>query len=100
MVTARLGGYGGGWTCAVRPGGGCEPGAGRAGRQRVGRQREGGRRQWKGQWRGPAATPFSGALDVPETGPAGAGGDKRTPRHAAPPHDWHDTADSVRLRLA
>ena len=22
------------------------------------------------------------------------------PRHAAPPHDWHDNADSVRLRLA
>jgi len=49
---------------------------------------------------GQAATPFSGAPDVPETGSTGTGGDKRTPRHAAPPHDWHDTADSVRLRLA
>ena len=49
---------------------------------------------------GQAATPFSGAPGAPEAGSTGAGGDKRTPRHAAPPHDWHDTADSVRLRLA
>jgi serine phosphatase RsbU (regulator of sigma subunit)/anti-sigma regulatory factor (Ser/Thr protein kinase) len=25
---------------------------------------------------------------------------ERRPRHAAPPHDWHDDAESVRLRLA
>ena len=32
------------------------------------------------------------------TSPAGEG--RSAPRHAAPPHDWHDNAESVRLRLA
>jgi serine phosphatase RsbU (regulator of sigma subunit)/anti-sigma regulatory factor (Ser/Thr protein kinase) len=31
---------------------------------------------------------------------SGPGVGRQLPRHAAPPHDWHDDADSVRLRLA
>ena len=41
------------------------------------------------------ATPLSA---VPP--PGGAPGSAKAPRHAAPPHDWHDNAESVRLRLA